>query len=323
MSVRRPLLLAVALGLVPVAAGACGGSSTGSEPRTSTDGTLGGVGQLPAGSPAAVPPTNAPPLPTTTLPPEQQVGARVTDNRVLVIGDSVMASTARRYTGYMCSALVPLGWRVEVEAETNRFIEFGREVLTARLAAGWDVVVIMLGNNFNGNADFFRAELTRLVDRLAAQQVVLFTVTEFTSTRVVVNTIIRDVAAGRPNVTVVDWATPTALDPGLLGPDGLHLVDRGRRELAASVAGTLGAAPPSSSAIGSCLTSVFVDDSGGPIDGTTTTSVPRRPTTTVTTVVGPTTTKPGSTTTSSVTTTTTTTTTITVPVTLPTGTDPP
>ena len=57
------------------------------------------------------------------------VGDKVIDNRLLVIGDSIMASTATRYSGLMCDSLVPLGWAVEVEAEPSRFIDFGNRVL--------------------------------------------------------------------------------------------------------------------------------------------------------------------------------------------------
>ena len=79
--------------------------------------------------------------------------------RVLTIGDSVMASTASRYTNDMCRALVPLGWQVEVEAETGRFVEFGTRVLKRRWSAGWDVVVILLGNNYRELQSGYRSEL--------------------------------------------------------------------------------------------------------------------------------------------------------------------
>ena len=38
-----------------------------------------------------------------------------------MIGDSILASTSRRYTGEMCLGLVPLDWAVEVDAEKSRF----------------------------------------------------------------------------------------------------------------------------------------------------------------------------------------------------------
>ena len=57
------------------------------------------------------------------------VGEIVAGNRILIIGDSIMASTSSRYGGQMCDALVPLGWEVAVEAEPSRFIDFGNRVL--------------------------------------------------------------------------------------------------------------------------------------------------------------------------------------------------
>ena len=81
------------------------------------------------------------------------MGAKVKGNRVIIIGDSVMASTSRRYGNTMCGALVPLGWQVELDAETSRFIQFGNKVLDKRLSAGWDASVILLGNNYGGDQD--------------------------------------------------------------------------------------------------------------------------------------------------------------------------
>lgn len=281
MLLRRLLAPAAAFALAAVLGAACGDPARSSAPGGSVPDTVSGVGVLPPGSltPVVDRPTT---LPSTTLPPELQVGARAAGNRVLVIGDSLMASTSRRYDDTMCKVLVPAGWRVAVEAETNRFVDFGREVLAARPPLDWDVVVVHLGTNFNGNVAYYRGELTRLVDRLAGVQVVLVTVTEFTETRQTVNAIIREVAEARENVVVVDWAATTAASPQLLGDDGIHLTREGRLALATDVALALGEAPdgPLTPA---CLPSMFVDDSGGSVDGTTTTTIRRRPATTSTT----------------------------------------
>ena len=89
--------------------------------------TVAGVGVLPD----VVPPERAKSpscslrRSTTDGTVSEPIGEQITGNRVLVIGDSIMASTATRYTGYMCDELVPLGWAVEVEAEPSRFIDFG------------------------------------------------------------------------------------------------------------------------------------------------------------------------------------------------------
>lgn len=205
---------------------------------------------------------------TVPLTPDEQIGALVGGNRVIVIGDSVMASTARRYSGDLCAALVPLGWQVELDAETGRFVEFGHDVLDARLAAGWDASVILLGNNYRDDQPRYREELERMVQRLSPQSVVLLTVSEFTPSRAQVNQVIFDLAETYANVLIVDWGATTAADPTLTGGDGLHLTTQGRAALAQQVALALGTAP---SPDGQCLTTSYDDDSTGPVEGTTTT----------------------------------------------------
>lgn len=205
---------------------------------------------------------------TVPLTPDEQIGSLVGGNRVIVIGDSVMASTAKRYSGDMCSALVPLGWQVELDAETGRFIEFGHEVLDARLSAGWDASVILLGNNYRDDQARYREELERMVQRLSPNPVVLLTVSEFTPSRAQVNQVIFDLAELYANVLIVDWGATTAADPTLTGGDGLHLSNEGRAALAQQVALALGTAP---SPDGQCLTTSYDDDSTGPVEGTTTT----------------------------------------------------
>jgi hypothetical protein len=219
---------------------------------------------------------------TTTFAPEQQVAASVSGNRVMLIGDSVMASTSRRYTNDMCNALVPLGWQVEVDAETGRFIPFGNKVLDKRLDAGWDAAVILLGNNYAENQEDYRRGLETMVMRLSPRPIVLLTVTEFKPSRAQVNEVIRTLAQKYDNIRVVDWATTTADDPSLTGGDHLHLTNSGRAALAENVALALGQAPVTP---GECLKTSFTDDSSGPVTGT---SLPYRPvhTTTTTTVGG-------------------------------------
>ncbi|HET9548029.1 MAG TPA: hypothetical protein VFO97_09350, partial [Desertimonas sp.] len=87
----------------------------------------------------------------------------VEGQRVLMIGDSIMASTSRRYGGEMCRELVPRGWEVEVDAESGRFVDFGDRVLDNRLDAGWDVAVVMLGNNYGADKAVFSDYLTDIV----------------------------------------------------------------------------------------------------------------------------------------------------------------
>lgn len=290
MFIRRIALL---LGLLGVAT-ACGAASgQGIDPPVTAP-----VGELPAGdSTTTATVLDSSTVPRTTVPiaSDAQVGTLVAGNRVMLIGDSVMASTSERYGGEMCAALVPLGWQPEVDAESGRFIDFGKLVLDKRLDAGWDVSVILLGNNFGDNQDVFRQYLDAMVGRLSPQPVVLLTVTEFKPSRVQVNDVIFEMAQKYPNVVVVDWAAVTAADPSITGQDGLHLTEPGRAALAAQVALALGHAPVEP---GKCLSTNFRDDSSATnVNTQTTVKKPGKTTTSVAATVAtiPKSTPPGTT----------------------------
>ena len=258
---RRLLLLGAGVALL-VACGSAGASPASSSPAPApAPGTVAGVGILPSTIGSRPPIQSTTPNPTalsdstasstaasaggsttsagsagvgatsSTTAEAQYVGSRTAGNRVLMIGDSVLASTSRRYSNDMCNALVPLGWQVEVDAEVGRFIDFGDKVLDKRLAAGWDVGVIFLGNNYGSNIGVYAPMLSAQVDRLSPNPVVLVTVTEFKPNRADVNAAIRDIAAHHSNVTVLDWATISVAAHGLLGGDGLHLTPSGRNSL--------------------------------------------------------------------------------------------
>lgn len=308
MFVRRVLPL---VGLLAVAT-ACGAASgQGVDPPDTA-----AVGGLPAAFDTATTAETTPDstmaaaVTTTTIASDAQVGALVPGNRVLLIGDSVMASTSQRYGHEMCDTLVPLGWQTEVDAETGRFVDFGKQVLDKRLAAGWDATVVLLGNNYGDNQGVYRDYLDAMMVRLAPKPVVLLTVTEFKPSRTQVNDVIREMAAKYPNVIVVDWAAVTAADSSLTGDDGLHLTDPGRSALAGLVSLVLGPAPVTP---GKCLNTDFHDDSSGPVTGTTVKANTGRVTTTVGGGTGGTTPK----------TTVAATTPVTVPATQPPATNPP
>jgi len=298
--IPRPLLVSIAL-LVASGAG-CGGGDDGSAGSIPAD-LFDDVGRVPevVPSPTGVSTTTVTSSPTTTSPattspvtttspattnatdvtdptntettttiPERVEAGAVADsvdgNRVLVIGDSLMASTAPRNEGAMCAVLGGRGWSVELDAETGQHVEFGVEVLDARLDADeWDAVVVMLGNNYRNDPEQFAEQMATIVDLIAPRPTILFTVTEFEPSRAEVNDIIRFIAGDRSNVVVADWAAETASpDSPLLINDGLHLSDAGRLRLAAVVGDTLGDAP-SPSTQGICLDSPFEDDSGATI----------------------------------------------------------
>jgi hypothetical protein len=188
---RRGVLRALASLATTATLVACGSSDAASPDPLST---LGDVGQLPgtiAG--AATVPSTAPsdtvergsettdrPDPPDSDPGTEPVndgrrtiGRLVAGNRVIVIGDSILASISNRYGNQLCDALVPKGWAVEVDAEVGRFIRFGREVLEEQRDEDWDAAVVMLGNNYDGNPQAFADELALLLDELEPLPVLL------------------------------------------------------------------------------------------------------------------------------------------------------
>lgn len=217
------------------------------------------------------------------------LGTNAAGNRLLVIGDSILSGTASRYGGAMCSALVPLGWRVAVEAEAGQMVGFGRTVLKNRIYEGWDAGVVFLGTNYGGNQKNYERDLTAIVDALAPRPTLLLTATLNRPTMQQVNETIRTVASKYSNVSVLDWGT-TSIQPGLLNRDRVHPTDAGRQVLVASIAAAIGTAPETP---GACLPSKYTDDSlvtGGVMPSTTTpgdtipmstTTIPGATTTTV------------------------------------------
>lgn len=226
---------------------------------TGNDGFVDGVGRLPGGDFDTL----------VTLPigveisfPDLNgdvIGPQVRGPRVLMIGDSILASTSSRYGNEMCDVLVPLGWQVEIEAEASRFAEFGKTVLNQRLDAGWDTALVFLGTNFDGNIDAYERDMRRIFDLLTPRPFVVVTTPLFRSSQSDVNNVIHSLADEYEDVTVLEWAE-IAKNPGVLSKDHIHLSSNGRAVFAAAVARAFGFAPP---ATGTCLPSVFQNDSAG------------------------------------------------------------
>lgn len=219
------------------------------------------------------------------------LGLRASGNRLLIIGDSILAGTANRYGGPMCPTLVPMGWRVVVEAEAGQPVQFGRTVLRRRLSEGWDAAVVFLGTNFGGDAEKYAKDLTAIVESLAPRPTLLLTATLFKPVMQDVNNVIRSVAASHSNVSVLDWGL-LSVQPGTLNDDGIHPTTQGHQLLVSSIAAAVGNAPGGT---GACLPALFTDDSLVNDDVMPTTTLPG---VTTTTIAGATTTLPGVTTTS-------------------------
>lgn len=205
-------------------------------------------------------------VPTTEAPREPitgPIGAEVFGNRLLVIGDTVLAATAPRFDGEMCAALESFGWQAEIAAEPGRFVEFGREVVAARIVPeepAWDAAVVMLGNHFDGDLDAYRSELEALLVELDPRPVLLYTLVEDDTFQADLNAVIRDMPRFHPNVVLLDWARIAAEEADVIlaeTPSGLS--EEGLRRLALFTAAALGE-PPVTEAAG-CVPAVFVDDS--------------------------------------------------------------
>jgi hypothetical protein len=188
----------------------------------------------------------------------KMIGPQIQGNRVLMIGDSIFASTSSRYGNEMCNTLTQLGWQVAVEAQAGEFVDFGSRVLGRRWEEGWDTAVVFLGTNFDGNIVRYEEKLREMFDVLSQNPFVVLTTAEFRPKQLEVNEVIKRLAGEYGNVTVLDWAA-VANSNGLIGRDGVHLTADGRAVLATAVARSLEFSRDRTN--GQCLKPVFRDDS--------------------------------------------------------------
>ena len=271
MSRRSSVAAVIAVAMIAAGCGSTDGEGGDTIPPVTPVPTLAGVGAVPAAPVAVREPVVVVRPPINDDGTEiELIGATGEGNRILMIGDSILASTSSRYGNHMCEAVVPLGWQVAIEAEPSRFVDFGNRVLDRMLRDDadpneeWNAAVVFLGSNYSGDEVRYEAELVEILDRLAPRPVVLFTVTEYRPNYVEVNEVVNRLGAERDNVTVLDWKT-TSQAPGVLSSDRLHPTDAGRRVLAESVAAALGPVDGE----GECVRSTFRNDSA--IGGNSTT----------------------------------------------------
>ena len=188
----------------------------------------------------------------------KMIGPQIKGNRVLMIGDSILASTSSRYNNEMCDTLTKLGWQVAIEAQAGEFISFGAKVLGRRWEEGWDTAVVFLGTNNDDNMAEYEEKLREMFDVLSQNPFVVLTTAEFRPKQLQINEIIKRVADEYGNVTVLDWAA-VARNNGLIGRDGVHLTADGRAVFVTAIARSLEFSNDRNS--GQCLRSVFDDDS--------------------------------------------------------------
>lgn len=250
---RRLAALAVA---GTIALSACAGDgSPSSTPPSGPLGTVAGIGVLPSVSPGEVAGATSgePVLPTF----DRTIGQVADGPRLLLVGDSIFATVARRFNNKACRRLVPLGWQMVIEAEIGKSIEFGPEVLTAKLDERWDAAVVFLGTNYWQTPEVFQRLLGAMLDELSPRPIALFNTSMYRPEQREVNDAIEDEARNRDNVWLVDWESISKSD-GVLSGDGVHPSMEGNDLLVAVLAKVLGNAPGGGS--GKCLESEFVED---------------------------------------------------------------
>ncbi|MBU6240291.1 MAG: hypothetical protein KJS66_00720 [Acidobacteria bacterium] len=252
---KRPVMLAatVALASVALVLPSCGGGSG------NTSGTLDGVGRIPGNDFVGVA-TLPPDIASDVSIPEIDgavLGAVAKGNRLLMIGDSILSSIAKRYGNEACGLLVPQGWNVALEAEAGQFVEFGLDVLEKRWNEGWDAVLIELGTNYAGSKDRYRETMAKILDRIGDTPVVLVNTTVFRAPQKEVNAVVDELVERYPYATLLDW-TAISKSPGVLSGDRIHPTPKGRVVLATAIARAAGVAPSSP---GDCMKVYFQDDS--------------------------------------------------------------
>jgi hypothetical protein len=184
----------------------------------------------------AKPPTPVSSFPAPTVP--------LTDNRVFLVGDSVLEAAGPHYGNRLGQVLGPLGWRATVDAVQGRPPEDAIRVLRTRRREIGQVVVILIGNNYGGDETAFAGQVAQMLSILnSVPEIVVLTVEEFKPLQAQVNVELRRAAAVDPRVVLVDWDTVVRSTPGANLPDGLHLTALGASVLAATIASTLGPAP--------------------------------------------------------------------------------
>jgi hypothetical protein len=218
------------------------------------------------------PPTTAPTVSSTSTPPttpeepiEAPIGELVDGNRILLVGDSILASAAPRNEGQLCDALVLFGWAAEIDAVSDRGIDFAAGVLDARLTddedqdADWDVVALSFGSDVDG-ADAgavaeFGTELSELIERVAPRPVVLYTLIDEGDDRAAVNGVIRAQPQSHPNVLVIEFADAGGDGVPIVDETGRSLTEDGMKRFSIRTAAAVGDAPGDGE--GACLPSEY------------------------------------------------------------------
>lgn len=257
----RSTVVAFAAGSLFV--GACVLVACGGSPASGSNVMVGPLGTVPGVRGLVQPPTSPPGYGEVSLDPpvvggrSETIGQSSDGNRLLMIGDSILASMATRYGDLACRTLNPLGWSVAVEAEVGRFVDLGVRVVKRKVPQGFDAAVVFLGTNYRGVEEEYRAAMVEILDALAPRPVLLLTASEHNEDIEEVNRVVVEQVGQRDNVWLIDWRR-LSKNPGMIWRDGIHPTEEGEQFLIDSIAEVLGEAPGGRP--GECLPSEFVSD---------------------------------------------------------------
>lgn len=153
------------------------------------------------------------------------------DNRIFVVGDSVMQGAAP-YLGDDLS-----GWSIIADTRVGRFLDEAIKVVDKRRDDIGQIVVLNLGNNYNGSEEQFGIEVNEMLNRLAdVGHVIWINSGEFKDDRAEVNDTLRAATSSHANLTVVDWNSWWKDNRSFTGADHLHLSPEGAEAYAALIA---------------------------------------------------------------------------------------
>lgn len=224
---------------------ACSGSSDAAAPATVADATTPPIEldltPVTEGDPSSGPVTADAANTTTAIP--IRTAPPITDPRVFMVGDSVLAATAIGQPDALDRNVARLGWAITVDARVSRFTDEGRRVVERRADEIGQVLVVVLGHNYDGDEEAYRSDLRAIFDAAPdVQLIVIVTVPLHEPIQAEVNRVIVEEAVRDPRILVADWETVTRTFEVLSGDD-LHPTASGAEVLAQLIGITLGRAP--------------------------------------------------------------------------------
>ena len=232
----------------------CGSAHGGTE---STQSTLAGIGVTPDQAEDTALASIGPP-PSEVLPamvePDSSIDIvvagtaksrpTITDDRVFMVGDSVLQGMSFGSPDSIDTYVGSLGWNITVDAVQGRFLNEGLDVLRKRKAEVHQVLVAMLGNNYEGDSTKFAERVDTMLSMFPDVKLfVMFTTPLFKDAQKEVNLVLQAAAAKDSRLVLIDWEAASRAYDGALRTDHIHPTLFGADLLAEMVGVVLGPSP--------------------------------------------------------------------------------